>query len=93
MVDLSWNLFGFAIVKADLRGNIIDILDKKGWSQRQASLQTGINQANICRIRNSDLKGFTIDRLVKVLNKLNRRVEVTVRPIRRRTRAMAHIQL
>ncbi|GJL52108.1 MAG: hypothetical protein NPIRA01_33350 [Nitrospirales bacterium] len=81
------------LVKADLCGNIIDILDKKGWSERQASLQTSIDQGNICRIKNGDLKGFTIDRLIKVLNKLNHRVEVTVRPIRRRTRAMAHVQL
>jgi len=81
------------LVKADLCGNIIDILDKKGWSQRQASLQTGIDQADICRIKNGDLKGFTIDRLVKVLNNLNHKVEVTVRPIRRRTRGMAHVQL
>ncbi|WP_454061956.1 helix-turn-helix domain-containing protein [Candidatus Nitrospira salsa] len=81
------------LVKADLCGNIIDILDKKGWSQRQASLQTGIDQADICRIKNGDLKGFTIDRLVKVLNNLNHKVEVTVRPIRRRARVEAHAQL
>ncbi len=81
------------LVKADLCGNIIDILDKKGWSQRQASLQTGIDQADICRIKNGDLKGFTIDRLVRVLNKLNHKVEVTVRPVRRRTRIEAHTPL
>lgn len=78
------------LLKADLSGKIIDILDKKGWSQRQASKQTGIDQADICRIRNADLKGFTIDRLVKILNNLNHKVEVTVRPIRRRARVAAH---
>jgi len=81
------------LLKADLCGKIIDILDKKGWSQRQASKQTGIDQADICRIRNADLKGFTIDRLVKVLNNLNHKVEVTVRPIRRRARVEARVQV
>lgn len=77
------------LLKADLSGKIIDILDKNGWSQRQASKETGIDQADICRIRNADLKGFTIDRLVKILNNLNYTVEVTVRPIRRRARVAA----
>ena len=81
------------LLKADLSGKIIDILDKKGWSQRQAAKQTGIDQADICRIRNADLKGFTIDRLVKVLNNLNHKVEVTVRPIRRRARTEAPASL
>ena len=81
------------LVKADLCGNIIDILDKKGWSQREASLHTGIDQADICRIRNGDLKGFTIDRLVRILNCLNYKVEVTVRPARRRRRVEAHAPL
>jgi len=81
------------LLKADLSGKIIDILDKKGWSQRQAAKQTGIDQADICRIRNADLKGFTIDRLVRVLNNLNHKVEVTVRPIRRRARPEAPVSL
>ena len=81
------------LLKADLSGKIIDILDKKGWSQRQASKQTGIDQADICRIRNADLKGFTIDRLVRMLNNLNYKVEVTVRPVRRRTRVVVQAQL
>ena len=81
------------LLKADLCGKIIDILDKKGWSQRQASKQTGIDQADICRIRNADLKGFTIDRLIKVLNNLHYKVEVTVRPVRRRPQAEAHVHL
>lgn len=81
------------LLKADLSGKIINILDKKGWSQRQASKQTGIDQADICRIRNADLKGFTIDRLVRILNKLNHKVEITVRPVLRRTRVVAQAQL
>ena len=81
------------LLKADLSGKIINILDKKGWSQRQASKQTGIDQADICRIRNADLKGFTIDRLVRILNNLHHKVEVTVRPVRRRTRVVAQTQV
>ena len=78
------------LLKADLSGKIIDILDKKGWSQRQASKETGVDQADICRIRNADLKGFTIDRLVKILYNLNYTVEVIVRPSHRRARVRAH---
>lgn len=72
------------LLKADLAGNIINILDRKGWSQREAAKHTGIDQADICRIRNADLKNFTIDRLVKILNNLDHKVEVKVRSIRSR---------
>ena len=40
---------------------------------------TGVAAADLSRIRNADLGRFTIDRLVRVLNTLDRRVTVKVR--------------
>ena len=39
-------------------------------------------EADISRIRNADLNRFTIDRLVRILNRLDRQIEVgvTMRP-------------
>ena len=68
--------------KALLAARIIRILDDKGLSTRKAEARTGVSHADFTRIRNVQLKRFTIDRLMTVLNKLGQQVEVriTVRP-------------
>ncbi len=70
--------------RAVLAAEIIGILKKQNLSKRQAGAMTGIDPADITRIRNADLKGFTIDRMIKILERLNHKIEVTVRPIRSR---------
>ena len=64
--------------KAILAARIIGILDEEGLSTRKAQEKTGINHADFTRIRNVQLGRFTIDRLMTVLNKLGRQVEVQV---------------
>ncbi len=68
--------------KALLAARIIRILDEEGLSTRKAEARTGVSHADFTRIRNVQLKRFTIDRLMTVLNKLGRQVDVriTVRP-------------
>jgi len=65
--------------KALLAAQIIRILDEEGLSVRKAATLTGIGYADFSRIRNADLDRFTIDRLMTIVNRLNRRVEVRVR--------------
>jgi predicted XRE-type DNA-binding protein len=43
-----------------------------------AAQLVGIQTADISRIRNADVSRFTIDRLVHILNRLNRHVEMRV---------------
>ncbi len=68
-------------MKAQLAAEIIGILNNRKWSTRKAGKELGIDQADIVRIRNADLDRFTIDRLVRVLSGLNRRVELKVRKV------------
>ena len=70
--------------RATLAAKIIGILNKQNLSKRKAAAITGIDPADITRIRNADLKGFTSDRMIKILATLNHRVEVKVHPIRSR---------
>jgi predicted XRE-type DNA-binding protein len=42
--------------------------------------KVGIAPADISRIRNADLGRFSIDRLVRILNGLEQKVEVSVSP-------------
>ena len=56
------------------------MLDLEQLSVREAQARTGIAAADFSRIRSStDLKRFTIDRLMAIINRLGSRVEVSVR--------------
>lgn len=69
------------LVKADLAAEIIRILREREMTGAQAAKATGFQESDISRIRNADLGRFTIDRLVTILNRLDHKVCVTVRPI------------
>ncbi|MEZ5393282.1 MAG: helix-turn-helix transcriptional regulator [Bryobacterales bacterium] len=64
--------------KAILAAKIIGVLDDEGLSTRKAEEWTGVPQADFSRIRNARLGRFTIDRLMTILNKLGRSVDVQV---------------
>jgi predicted XRE-type DNA-binding protein len=72
-------------LKAILAAEIIKTLDKQKLSVRQAHARTGIAAADFSRIRNADLRRFTVDRLMTVINRLGARVEVTVKVKRAQT--------
>jgi predicted XRE-type DNA-binding protein len=64
------------LIKADLAAEIIAILRERHLTGAAAAKLAGVQTADISRIRNADLSRFTIDRLVMILNRLNRQVEV-----------------
>jgi predicted XRE-type DNA-binding protein len=86
LVRGSGNVFrDFSIPNADaeqlrsiLAAQIIRTLDERKLTVRQAEDLTGIAAADFSRIRRARLGRFTIDRLMVILNRLNRQVEVTV---------------
>jgi predicted XRE-type DNA-binding protein len=64
--------------KALLAAQIIGILDDEGLSTRKAQERTGVGYADFARVRNGKLDRFTIDRLMTILNKLGRQVDVRI---------------
>lgn len=68
--------------KALLAAEIIGVLDDQELSIRKAEAVTGVNHSEFARIRRVKLGRFTIDRLITILNRLNKRVEIdiTLRP-------------
>ena len=66
-------------VKAILAAEIIKAIDQDNLTVRAAQDRTGFAAADFSRIRNADLKRFTVDRLMAILNGLGTRVEVKVR--------------
>ena len=64
--------------KAVLAARIIDVLDQRGIAVRRAAELTSFTAADLSRIRNADLGHFTLERLIRILAALDRRVQVTV---------------
>lgn len=65
-------------MKAILAAHIIGTLDRRGLTVRAAAELTGVAAADFSRVRRVKLSRFTIDRLIAMLNKLGRRVDVEV---------------
>lgn len=68
---------------ASLAAEIIKALATGKLSTRAAEKLTGIAAADFSRIRGAKLTGFTGDRLMAILHKLNREVQVTMLPVNR----------
>jgi predicted XRE-type DNA-binding protein len=64
------------LIKADLAAEISAILRERRLTGAAAAKLAGAQTADISRIRHADLSRFTIDRLVTILIRLNRHVEV-----------------
>ncbi len=77
--DLGYKNADGAQLKALLAAQIIKELDRQGLTVRAAQRRTGIAAADFSRIRNADLRRFTIDRLISVVNRLGSRLDIKVK--------------
>jgi predicted XRE-type DNA-binding protein len=72
-----------------IAAKIIAILDERKLSTRDAEKLTGVSHSEFSRIRNAQLRRFTLDRMIAVLGKLDEDVEVTINFVPRRHGANA----
>ena len=87
--DFGYDNADALLLKDLLAAEIIKTLDRKKLTVRQAQERTGIAAADFSRIRGCDLKRFTLDHLMGIVNKLGLRIEVTlkIKPLRKRVAA------
>ena len=71
--------------RAILAAKIIKILDERKLTARAAEALTGVASAEFSRIRTIKLERFTLDRMIKILGKLDKDIEITL-DFHRRTR-------
>lgn len=64
--------------KVVLAAEVIKVLDGEGLSTRDAEARTGVDHSEFVRIRQVNLKRFTIDRLIWILGRLNQNVEISI---------------
>jgi predicted XRE-type DNA-binding protein len=81
---------GLEQARAIIAAKIIGILDDRQLSTREAEALTGVSHADFSRIRNAQLRRFTLDRMIKILGKLDNEIEVDVSFRSRRHEANNH---
>jgi predicted XRE-type DNA-binding protein len=69
---------GLEQARAIIAAKIMGVLDERELSTREAEKLTGVSHAEFSRIRNSQLRRFTLDRMITILGKLDEEVEVNV---------------
>lgn len=64
--------------RAIIAAKIIHILDARKLSTRDAEKMTGVGHSEFSRIRNAQLRRFTLDRMIAILGRLDENIEVNV---------------
>ena len=79
--------------RALIAAKIISILDSGKVSTRDAEKLTGVAHSEFSRIRNAQLRRFTLDRMIAILGKLDGDVEVglTFRKRKSIARTASHV--
>ena len=76
--DFGYADAGLRQARAIVAAKIIAILDERKLSTRDAEKLTGVSHAEFSRIRNAQLRRFTLDRMISIIGKLDEDVEVSV---------------
>ena len=66
------------LLKAELMVRIEQLIEKKGWTQAQAAERMKLDQPRVSRLLRGHFRGFSVDRLLTILNRLGHSVEVRI---------------
>ena len=81
-----------SLAKAELARKISSIIIKRELTQNEAAQILGIDQAKVSALSRGQLRGFSTDRLFRLLNALGQDVEIKVRAKpKSRDRARVHV--
>jgi predicted XRE-type DNA-binding protein len=83
---------GLEQARAILAAKIIGTLNARKLSTRDAEKLTGIAHSEFSRIRNAQLRRFTLDRMITILGKLDEYIEVDVSFKMRKVHGMVECQ-
>ena len=66
------------LARAELMGQIREIIQQSGWTQMEAAKILHVKQPRIAEIMGMKTQHYSIDLLMKLLNRLGKRVSFTV---------------
>lgn len=65
--------------KAMLVSSILSIVEKKKWTQEETAKILGITQPKVSLLRRGQFSGFSMEKLIGLLNKLNQDIEIVIK--------------
>ena len=71
------------LVKSEIVSRISAVIEKRGLTQAKAAGLLGVSQADVSDLVRGKLKGFSTERLFRLLNALGQDVEIVIRERRR----------
>lgn len=86
ITESSRNIFGDLglpnpeerLLKSDLAIHIDQLIKDKGLTQQQAAQMAGVSQPQLSNIMRGRLSGYSVEKLLRIINCLGRRVEVRI---------------
>jgi predicted XRE-type DNA-binding protein len=79
--------------KAALASSILSIIERKKWTQQEAAKILNIPQPKVSLLCRGHFSGFSMEKLIKLLNKLNQDVEIVIKDKQFSTRHSGHISV
>ncbi len=67
-------------LKVDLAFAIHRLLDEQKLTSAKAEARFGLDPSDVSRLKKMDFTDFTIERLLMILKRLNRNVEIHIKP-------------
>jgi len=80
------------LAKAELAAKIIQEIDRRRLTQRQAAALLNIDQPKISSLKQGKLSGFSVERLMRFLLRLGRDIEINVRE-KPKSRSLARLRV
>lgn len=65
-------------LKSEIAMHIGNIMTRESWTQAAAAARCGLTQPKMNDILRGRLRGYSVERLLLILNRLGRRVEVRI---------------
>lgn len=91
-VDLGFADAGERKLKLQLAMRLNDLIAKRGLTQAKASALFDVPQPHVSELKNYKLSRFSSERLLRFLTRLDRDVEIVIRP-KARGRAAGHLTI
>ena len=69
-----------ALLKSDLAIRISQLIDERRMTQKEAAALLGITQPYVSKLLRGQLRGFSVERLLRFLVALGQEIDVVIRP-------------
>ena len=79
------------LLKAQLTHQVYKILKERKLSQREAAKILGLKQPDVADLMNGKFKDFSVDQLLSLLVRLNKEVEIVIKPLAEGERGVVRV--